>query len=298
MSWQPDRNISLAPLTTWRIGGPAEWFSAPQTEADLDAALQWAAEHGQPLTIIGRGSNLLISDDGVRGLVLCLRHFAKDEHRVLRDRSGTRLEVSAGMSLPRLAKLAAQLEYTGYEFYIGIPGTVGGALVMNAGFGPGDERQTANRCVELKSVIPGEAPCWQAYAGFAPDYRFSRLQDSPRIVTAARFELRDKATREAIRAATAGHLAMRRMKQPLTRPTAGSVFKATGDGVPAAVLIDRCGLKGTRIGGAVVSPKHANWIENMGGASAADIRALIERVRETVESREGVRLEAEVRFLR
>ncbi|MEX0330182.1 MAG: UDP-N-acetylmuramate dehydrogenase [Puniceicoccaceae bacterium] len=298
MEHLPEQNIPLAPLTTWKIGGPAEWFAMPQTEAELLQALAWAKGQELPLHILGRGSNVLIADAGLKGLVICLRQMDSSDHSLSKDPSGkTIIEVSAGMSLPRLSKVVAGEGFGGYEFYIGIPGTVGAAVAINAGYGPGDERQTANRCTEVRTVsLEGEAE-WQPYADFHPVYRHTDLLDSSRIVTAARFALEQVSTREAIREETAIHLAMRHERQPLTQPTAGSVFKGTAEGVPAAVLIDRCGLKGHRIGGAMVSLKHANWIENADNATAADVLALMEQVQSVVREKEGVELEPEVRFL-
>ena len=297
MSGGPQSNIPLAPLTTWKIGGPARWFWMPESEEELLEALDWARENGHQVHILGRGSNVLVADEGLEGLTICLRNMGSSWHRTTPVDDGmATLEVLAGLSLPRLSKLAAQQGFGGYEFYIGIPGTVGGGVTINAGYGPGDERQTANRCLEVRTVSTEGEAAWMPYSAYHPRYRHTDLVDSGLIVTAARFLLKDPSTREAIRAETAKHLAMRHERQPLTRPTAGSVFKGTPEGVPAAVYIDRCGLKGTRIGGAVVSPKHANWIENEGSATAADIRSLIRHIQEVVREREGIQLETEVRL--
>ncbi|MEX0326411.1 MAG: UDP-N-acetylmuramate dehydrogenase [Puniceicoccaceae bacterium] len=298
MEHLPNQNIPLAPLTTWKIGGPAEWFWMPQNEAELLQAIAWGKEQKLPLHILGRGSNVLIADAGLKGLVICLRQMDATGAKLLSGEGDNAiLEVSAGMSLPRLSKVAAQKGYGGYEFYIGIPGTVGAAVAINAGYGPGDERQTANRCTEVRTVsLEGEAG-WQPYSDFHPVYRHTDLLDSDLVVTAARFRLTEQSTREAIREETAIHLAMRHERQPLTQPTAGSVFKGTKDGVPAAVLIDRCGLKGHRVGGAIISEKHANWIENTGNATAANVLELIEQVQSLVWEKESIRLEPEVRFL-
>ena len=298
MEGDPQSNVPLAPLTTWKIGGAAEWFWSPESVAELTGALAWARGKDLPVHIIGRGSNILIADRGLKGLVICLRNLDAQAHQFesSADRQGI-LEVSAGMSLPRLSKVAAQQGFGGYEFYIGIPGTVGGAVTINAGYGPSDERQTANRCVEVQTVSLSGELIWRPYVEYHPIYRHTDLVGSDLIVTAARFALTERSTKEQIRAETAQHLAMRRERQPLTRPTAGSVFKGTKDGVPAAVLIDRCGLKGLQVGGAIVSPKHANWIENMGGARASDVLELIQRIKAVVLEQEGIELEAEVRFL-
>jgi UDP-N-acetylmuramate dehydrogenase len=299
MEGGPQSNVSLAPLTTWRIGGPAEWFVAPSTETELLEALAWARTKALPVHVLGRGSNVLVADAGLSGLVICLRQMAAaDAAFTSHDDGGGTLEVSAGLSLPRLSKLAAQQGFGGYEFYIGIPGTVGGAVTINAGYGPGDERQTANRCTEVRTVsLEGEG-LWTPYADYHPVYRHTDLVDSDLIVTAARFALTEASSKEAIRAETAKHLAMRHERQPLTRPTAGSVFKGTADGIPAAVYIDRCGLKGHQVGGAIVSPKHANWIENTGTATADDVLALVRHVQAVVKEREGIELEPEIRVLK
>ena len=296
----PEANVPLAPLTTWKIGGPADWLVSPETEAGLVEAVRWGNKRGLPLHLLGRGSNVLISDEGLRGLVICLRTFGQNAVRRGQFTDGQAyLEVPAGMSLPRLAKAVAGEGFGGYEFYIGIPGTVGGAVVMNAGFGPGDTRETAARCREVRILDPGGGDLrWEPYAAFHPAYRKTDLVGGTEVVVGARFALEEESTKTAIRAVTAEHLAMRRTMQPLTRPTAGSVFKGTAEGVPAAVYIDRCGLKALQVGGARVSPKHANWIENTGGARAEDVLDLIRRVVEEVEEREGIRLETEVRFLR
>lgn len=257
------------------------------------AAARWAHAQQLPITLLGRGSNVLIDDAGIPGLVICMRDYQGDPI----TRTGDLLTVPAGLSLPKLAKTVANLNFSGYEFYIGIPGTVGGAIVMNAGYGPGDERQTANRCVAVKVATPDVAPQWLPYAEFAPGYRQTAFLTQTHLwVLAAQFRLLQPASAAAIRAETAVHLAMRKKTQPLTRPTAGSVF-AAADGVPAAVTIDRCGLKGLQVGGAMVSPKHANWIENTGNASAADVRELIQQIQAKVLATYGVALHPEVRCL-
>ncbi len=298
MSDHPQSNVPLAPLTTWKIGGLAEFFWAPTDEAELIKALKWAREKSLPVHVLGRGSNVLVADAGLKGLVIYLREFTGDEVQYdTVSSSETMLEVPAGMSLPRLSKIVEQLGFGGYEFYIGIPGTVGGAVTINAGYGPGDERQTGNRCTEVRTISLDGKMQWRPYADFHPVYRHTDLVGSDLIVTAARFSLTNRSSREQIRKETATHLAMRHERQPLTRPTAGSVFKGTKDGTPAAVYIDRCGLKGLQVGGAIVSTKHANWIENSGEATAEDVLALIQQIKDVVEEKEGVELEAEVRYL-
>lgn len=293
-SWH--KAAALAPLTTWKIGGAAEWLVMAESAEELLAARAEAERRGMPVTLLGRGSNVLIPDEGLPGLTLCLRRLVEPV-KCRAEGEEAVLEVPAGMSLPRLAKEAARAGYGGYSFYIGIPGTVGGAVVMNAGFGPGDERETARRCEAVEVCEADGTVRWRRYEAYAPRYRRTALQDAGVVVLRARFRLRERAAAEAIRRETAEHLAMRKRTQPLTRPTAGSVFRGTADGVPAGRLIDEAGLKGLRVGGAVVSEKHANWIENLGGATAADVRELVEEVRAAVQARHGILLEPEVRML-
>lgn len=293
MAFVPQRAVDLAPLTTWRIGGAAEYYAAPETIEALLEAVQWAREEGLPMRVIGRGSNILVSDAGLPGLTLSTRAMGREEPRI---EEGS-FVVPAGYLLPKLAKFAANSGFTGYEFYIGIPGTVGGAVYMNAGFGPADERQTANRCVEVQVLgVDGQSQA-VPYADLRPRYRHTDLIDTDAVILGARFQVGPAASPEMIRTNTEAHLAMRRERQPFARPTAGSVFKATPDGTPAAVHIDALGLKGLTCGGAMVSPKHANWIENTGGATAAEVRELIAVVQETVQASTGIMLEPEVRFL-
>lgn len=300
--WQS--GVPLAPLTTWKIGGAAEWLARVESREELLDAREEALRRGLRVWILGRGSNVLIPDEGLPGLTICLRDWKGGIHWD-RARAGecdggaevTILEVPAGLSLPRLAKEAGKAGYGGYSFYIGIPGTVGGAVVMNAGFGPGDERQTAGRCVSVETVGSDGKVGWHRYADLRPRYRRTDLQNSDAVVLRARFRMGERADGESIRKETAEHLAMRKRTQPLTRPTAGSVFKGTADGQPAGRLIEEAGLKGLRVGGAVVSEKHANWMENLGDATAADVLELIRRVQEAVERRHGIFLEPEVRLL-
>jgi UDP-N-acetylmuramate dehydrogenase len=293
-------NVALAPLTTWRVGGPARFLCAPADLPALRRALAWARAQGLPVCVLGRGSNVLVADAGFPGLVLLTRASFQD----LRHEPDTgRIHAGAGVFLPRLSKFAAGLGHGGYEFYIGIPGTVGGAVFSNAGYKKGDPCMTDRLCDTVTLLRGDDRLETVAYAGLHPDYRHTDLVAArrlgapdtlPDIVLAATFALREPASPAAIRARTSAHLAMRKRTQPLSRPTAGSVFRAARDGTPAAVYIDRAGLKGLRVGGAEVSRKHANWIENTGGATAADVRALIDRIRTTVWARDGVELVAEI----
>lgn len=284
--------MPLAPLTTWRIGGQAQWLVEPEREACIDA-LRAARARGLPHWFLGRGSNILVADAGLPGLVLMTRNTLQGLHR-----EGSFLVAEAGVSLPRLAKAAAAEGFVGYEFLIGIPGTVGGAVVMNAGFKPGDPRDTRALLAEVEVLEGDGSTRWISRNALQAGYRSTCLQDEPeRFVLRARFRLSTPGEPEHIRAITREHLLARKRTQPLTRPTAGSIFRATRDGVPAAVLIDQAGLKGAAEGGAIVSHKHANWIENLEGATAADIIALVRLIRERVHKLYGVFLQPEIRYL-
>lgn len=293
MPFAPQPQVPLAPLTTWKIGGPAEWYAEPATRAELVDALHWARERQLPVRWLGRGSNLLVADSGVPGLVIGMRSF--EQKRVERPDESV-LVVSAGLSLAKLSKLVAQAGFAGYEFFVGIPGTVGGAVVMNAGYGPQDERQTSNRCVAVEVVDTNGVYDWCPYTDFHPRYRYTDLIGGELLVVGARFVLSERGDRKQIQTETAAQHAMRKEKQPLARPTSGSIFAAS-QGTPAAVYIDQCGLKGLRVGGAVVSEKHANWIENVGGATAADVEDLVGQIQAQVEQRFKIRLHPEIQRL-
>lgn len=283
--------VPLAPFTTWRIGGPARYLAEPEAH-ELPELLAWAKESGLPLYVLGRGSNVLIDDAGLPGLVLLTRNTLQTL-----DRVGEGLVAGAGVSLPRLSKFAAGEGFTGYEFLIGIPGTVGGAVVMNAGFKADDPRHFASlvESVEFLDFASGKVERLPV-ARLQARYRHTVLQERPGLVLRVWMRLDRPGDPALIRALTQEHLQERKRKQPLTRPTAGSVFKAVGT-TPAAVYIDQAGLKGLQVGDAIVSPKHANWIENLGQATAADVRQLIREVQARVLQQFSVTLEAEIREL-
>ncbi|MCC5842237.1 MAG: UDP-N-acetylmuramate dehydrogenase [Opitutales bacterium] len=287
--------VPLAPFTTWRIGGPAQYLAEPGLD-EIPALLAWAQSAALPVWVIGRGSNILIDDAGLPGLVLLLRNTLQDVRR-----EGDFLVTGAGVSLPRLAKAAAAEGYAGFEFFIGIPGTVGGAVFMNAGFGPGDPRDTKALLHSVDLILPDGSRETRAAEALHLAYRKSDLQLIPDgaerpLVVGACFVLSQPGDQATIRDETRRHLQERKEKQPLTRPTAGSVFRAS-DGIPAAIHIQQAGLKGHRIGDAMVSLKHANWIENVGHATASDVRRLIADIIDTVHFRAGIHLFPEVRIL-
>jgi UDP-N-acetylmuramate dehydrogenase len=274
----------LAPYTTWKIGGPADILLIPASKQQLVTAIQMLYRKGIPWTVLGRGSNLLIADKGIRGVVIKLGNALE----TLRF-EGTQVIVGAAYSFIKLSILTAKEGLTGLEFASGIPGTVGGAVYMNAGAHASD----VSRILKQAEVIldTGELVTMQAedlhYA-----YRHSILHQLTGIVTEAVFELQ-LGDRKEIAGAMASYRDRRLRTQPLQLACAGSVFRNPQNGF-AAKLIEEAGLKGMRVGGAEVSTLHANFIVNTGGATAVDVLTLIERVQRNVLETSGVSLVPEV----
>lgn len=280
--------VPLAEHTTFRIGGPARLFAEPADVAELAAMVAYASSRQLPLLVLGKGSNLLVSDDGFDGLVLHLgRNLAE-----IRPEGPGRLYAQAGAELSRLCKVAQEQSLSGLEFAFGIPGSVGGAIYMNAGAYGGEvgERLLWADCIDPQGQLhrlPGEE--------LAFSYRHSLFAENGWVVAGGCFAL-TPGQREQIGAAMEAVFARRREKQPLEYPSAGSTFKRPS-GAFAAALIDQCGLKGRRVGGAMVSPKHAGFIVNDQNATCRDVLALIGQVRQTVQEQTGYLLECEVKFV-
>lgn len=276
----------LAPYTTWRIGGPAELLATPLDREDLVIAVRWAGAGSVPWRVLGNGSNLLVADRGVRGLVLRVRRVLDELH--WRDAG---VQAGAGASLPALASMAAERGLAGLEFAAGIPGTVGGAVLMNAGW----HAHEIGKLVEAADYLEDTgAPI--RYAGDACGFRYrgSRFRGGSGVLLAVDLALRADAP-EAIAARMEKFAASRRANQPTELPSCGSVFvKPEGDF--AGRLIDEAGLKGVRVGDLQVSPKHANFFVNLGNGNAADALALVGRVEEEVRRRFGVSLEREFEY--
>lgn len=280
------QNASLAKYTSWKIGGPAKQLFLPADREDL---LQFMADlpADEPLLWLGLGSNLLIRDGGFPGTVILTQGRVKS----LEARDGQRIYAEAGVSCGKIARFAAKNELGGAEFFSGIPGTFGGALAMNAG-AFGGETWNSVESVELVDR-KGEVQSLQA-TEFETDYRWVRLPAEHWFLSATLL-LKDgdgNASREMIR----DFLNLRATTQPTNQPSCGSVFR-NPEGQHAAVLIEAAGLKGYRVGGAQVSNKHANFIVNLGDASAADVEAVILHVAEAVVREHGVLLEPEVRIV-
>lgn len=274
----------LAPYTTWKIGGPADVFIVPEDKVQLSASIRLLHSQGVPWTIIGRGSNLLVTDKGIRGVVIKLG----DAFETLRFEGATVI-AGASYSFIKLSVLAAKEGLTGLEFAGGIPGSVGGAVYMNAGAHGSDVSQIIKQAEVILDT--GELVTMQAEElQFA--YRHSILQKLPGIVTEAVFELQN-GDRKEIAGAMAAYRDRRLRTQPLQLATAGSVFR-NPDNRFAAKLIEEAGLKGMRVGGAEVSPLHANFIVNTGNATAVDVLTLIQEVQRIVHEKNGVKLVPEV----
>jgi UDP-N-acetylmuramate dehydrogenase len=285
------QGVSLQEFTTWRVGGPAEWFAEPADGAQLIALARWARERQLPLRVIGAGSNLLIADQGLAGLTVCIRRLQGSR---VDGESGV-VEAEAGEPIPTLARKVARAGLHGLEWAVGIPGTVGGAAVMNAGAQGGCTAEWLDSVLVLDPSGSGESLRLRA-TDLDFDYRHSRLQQEPLLVLSARFQLEPGHDPAAVSARTSANLHSRTSTQPYQQPSCGSVFR-NPEPEKAGRLVESLGLKGTRIGGAEVSPLHANFIVNTGGATAADIDALIKLVRQRVWESTGIDLHPEVKRL-
>ncbi len=281
--------ISLANLTSFRVGGPAEWYVAPRTATELQASFAWAHQHGLPITVLGAGSNLLISDRGLSGLVIGTRRL---RHTTFNEATA-QVTVGAGEPLPRLAWQMAERGWRGLEWAVGIPGTVGGAVVMNAGAHGGC---TAERLVHAQVLLPNGTTKLLTPEEMNYAYRTSLLQGKDWTVTQATFQLAAGFDPEHVTTETSDHLNQRRSTQPYHMPSCGSVFRNPTP-YKAGWLIEQSGLKGFQIGGAQVAQRHANFILNCGSATATDIFHLIRHVQREVDQRWRLWLEPEVRIL-
>ncbi|MBM7565709.1 UDP-N-acetylmuramate dehydrogenase [Paenibacillus sacheonensis] len=277
-------NEPLAAYTTWKIGGPADVLIIPRTQDQLVSVVRLLHEHGLEWTNLGRGSNLLVSDKGIRGVVI----QPGDEFDYVRF-DGKLVYAGAAYSLIKLAMMASRKGLSGLEFAGGIPGSVGGAVYMNAGAHGSD----VSRIFKSADIVleTGELVRYGAEEmSFA--YRHSCLHERPGIVTEAVFEL-EEGDRVEISAALAAYKQRRLDTQPLTAACAGSVFRNPPND-HAARLIQEAGLKGMRQGGAEVSTQHANFIVNTGQATAEDVLTLMKTIQETISDQYGIELVAEV----
>ena len=277
----------MAKHTSFRIGGPADVLAQPADEAELAALLKRAGEHAVPVTLVGNGSNLLVRDKGIRGLVIKLSNIFSSI-----TVEGNVLTFGSGISLAMASKKAASLSLSGLEFAVGIPGTIGGAVYMNAGAYYGEMAKVVT-CVRVMDMQGKISELQASELDFA--YRHTALQNSGWIVISVTVALQPGEA-ESIAAKMADFSQRRISKQPLELPSAGSMFKRPV-GYFAGTLIEQTGLKGYTVGGAQVSTKHAGFVVNVGGATAKDVLQLISDVQSKVFAAHGVRLEPEVLVL-
>ena len=277
----------LARHMSFRIGGPAAIFAQPATVDELSKLLRFLAARGISPRILGAGTNVLAPDEGLREVVIC----TKDALTGLRDLGDGKIEAFAGETLSKTAVFARNLGLTGLEFAHGIPGTVGGGIYMNAGAYGGEMKQVAMETMVL--TMDGET---QVFAGEAQgfSYRTSAFEKLPVIIVKTIFQLAP-GDKEEISARMQELMEKRRVSQPLELPSAGSTFKRP-EGAYAGALIQGANLKGISVGGACVSEKHAGFVVNTGGATARDVKALIELVQKRVLETSGYCLQPEVRI--
>lgn len=278
-----EANVPLADLTSFRVGGPARFVLRPNSYEQICRAVEYAASVGMPVALLGKGTNILASDGGFDGLVIRLD---TPLHEPVFN--GTTVTACCGTSLTQLSRETVKRGLSGMECLCGIPGTVGGACAMNAGAYGGEIKQILKR---IRIYRNGRDEWVNVHDGDL-GYRRSTFTFPGAIALEAEFELRpdDGTAAETMQSC----MEKRRAKQPLELPSAGSTFKRP-EGHFAGALIDQCGLKGYSVGGAQVSPKHAGFVVNTGGATERDISALIAHVQKVVKEQTGVILEPEIK---
>lgn len=278
----------LSRHTTFRIGGPAAVLCLPETPAQLLRALELCLEYGVRTYLLGNGSNTLFADEGFDGAVICTVDL-----RAPVTVTGTTVSAPAGASLAAVCREAQKAGLTGLEFAYGIPGTVGGAVYMNAGAYGGELKQVLSRVTFLDKDLRLETlPVEELALG----YRTSRFETDGGSILEAVFQLQP-GDPQAIEARMQELMARRREKQPLELPSAGSTFKRP-EGAFAGQLIEQCGLRGFAVGGAAVSTKHCGFVVNTGGATCADVIRLTDEIQKIVEEKTGYRLSREIRVVR
>ena len=277
----------MAKHTTFRIGGAADCIAYPACIDDIRAVYRAAEELSLEVTVLGNGSNVLVSDDGIRGIVLCFDASFADIRL-----EGNQIIVQSGAILGAVSQFAAQNSLSGLEFAVGIPGSMGGAIFMNAGAYDGEMKNVVREVTALTSN--GDVKVYRADE-LELGYRYSIFQDNGEIICEIKLEL-VSGNIEQIKEKMAGFTEKRISKQPLELPSAGSTFKRP-PGMFAGTLIEQAGLKGFSVGGAQVSEKHAGFVVNKGGATAADVLTLISEVQRIVKEKFDVNLQPEVRIL-
>ena len=287
-------HVALAPFTTLKVGGPADLFVEPRSSREIVAAVRLAASHGVAVTILGGGSNVLIADAGIRGLVL------RPRGGEIRREGASDVRADAAVTINGLVRWLISHSLAGLEAWAGTPGTVGGGVYGNAHWGG---RLLSEHLLSVRLVSRAGMEIEASVEDMGFGYDRSRLQHTGEILLSALFTSRP-GDAVAMREEARRSLAYRKRTQPLASPSAGCIFQNPAADVPlpdvprsAGALVDRAGLKGATEGAALVSPTHANFIVNTGTARAADIRALIERCRDAVRGRFGVELADEIVYL-
>jgi UDP-N-acetylmuramate dehydrogenase len=282
-----EREVSMKNYTSFKVGGPAELFLSPEDAGQTAKLVRFCEKEEIPVFVLGKGSNLLVSDRGIKGAVI---YTGKQCGISLVNENTVRAQ--SGASLAQLCTFALENSLSGLEFAYGIPGTVGGAVFMNAGAYGGEMKDVLlNSEYVSTDGTSGELD----NEAMELSYRHSAYENSNLVITAASVRLAP-ADRNEIKSTMNDILARRKEKQPLEYPSAGSTFKRP-EGNFAGALIEQCGLKGVSVGGAQVSEKHAGFIINRGGATAADILSLIKHVQARVKAQTGVSLETEIRLI-
>ena len=285
-----NENILLKNYTTLKIGGPAEWLAEPKSINEVKLLINWVNEKQIPCRVIGAGSNLLINDSGLEGLSLCMKKI----HGANINKKSGQINALSGQSLPNLARQAAKAGLHGFEWAIGIPGTIGGAVAMNAG--------AQGSCISEKLISIEVLPLkgGSAFEIKKKDldfsYRKSLLQQEDLLLLSACFKLEPGHDHKELIRITAENLNKRKSSQPYHLPSCGSIFR-NPEPQKAGEIIDSLGLKGKRIGGAEISNMHANFIVNSYHASSTDIYQLIRFIQNTVKNSRGILLDLEVKQL-
>ena len=280
--------VGMSDYTTFRIGGPADLMVEPQTPEQLEIVWKLTKEHGIPVYILGGGSNMLVADEGLRGAVIRLTGLSG-----VTAADGT-VKAQCGAKLSKLAAVACGAELAGLEFSAGIPGTAGGAVFMNAGAYGGEMSGVVTRTVylgkdgEYRELNGDEHQFGYRASFFAANPGNLIVETELKLADGNQADIKDKMDELAEK---------RRAKQPMSKSSAGSVFKRP-EGHYAGALVEQCGLKGVFVGGAMVSEKHAGFIVNIGGATCADVLKLIELIQKTVLTKTGILLEPEIKVVK
>ncbi len=284
-------NIPLAPYTTYKIGGPSRYFTVPDSLDQLREALDWCGKKGIPWFVLGKGSNILVSDQGFPGMAI---KPGKGFNHIELDKNNNLIKAGSSVQLQRLVTAAAKAGYIGFAPLAGIPGTVGGAVRMNAGTKEGEIKDLfISGSILMPDLTTKEAGCSE----FGFSYRNSDFLNKGCILLDALFQANGTGDPEKLKNNVAHRILQRKKKQPKNTRNCGSVFRNPPNGHPAGYYIEKAGLKGLRIGGAQVAHEHANWIINQADTTAQDIRDLIIRIKAEVSTQFGVTLEEEVIFI-